>query len=449
MSRRWAEVLTSPAVLQASIQPRSQSDTETLPDNAAKAQSFSLTAESIDAWQRGVPFSIAIKNTASVFVQFSCYKDGILAWVKDDEPSTVTFCDLKDGEDYTVTLPNREVIGRIAVSSTLLAAATRIGKVYLWTIPLMPGRSPRVIRLESAQVPLLDLAHRTLACFRRDPGVGHGPRETNETITVYSEHEDIVRSWTRKYRFQCCRSFTSFLSADGLYVCYMGEVDGTVYHDKHCLTRCDLKGKVVAVIYFECLTSAYHSTGTLLRPAGRPAEYMRRLYFSEDIDHTAPETKRSESSELYTWQVRHLSVYATSNIIETGLARFEMDVEDDTDIRDAFVSSLAFYFVLDVGIGRMYTVNLETGECGSAVSDFLERAGASHVNLDQLGESFFTGDGKFLIASLGDRALIMSFDKTVSLPNEITDWKIERRRLFEEAVKLRRKEQERASKKVR
>ena len=135
VSRRWSKLLTTTQTVETLVRGWFRDDDTSLviPNGSSAYDIASLKAEHINAYLNGKPFS-----KATVEMDHYCsgarfaYEDGRVCL---NEKHTLLVWDLVSGKVKQYIPDSRVSFNRVAISASMVAAATSTGQCYVWTLP--------------------------------------------------------------------------------------------------------------------------------------------------------------------------------------------------------------------------------------------------------------------------------------------------------------------------
>ena len=425
VSRRWAIILSSPAVFDHFLKPWCSQGQKLWVDLFAKIHHMSIIAKRALAFEWGNPSGIAMFYVPDLTTY--SYNEEMLVYVGHETRGKFIALNLRDGSEHVLILPNREQINNIAVSSMLVAASTLDGKVYVWKRPLVRNQSPRSIRLESASTIDLVAAGSTLAISSNinslpDNDVDYRRISEATLTTLYSADGDKVRSWQRGPTASCqCKFRSPMLHEDGRYLYYIEPNRDKLFEtrlDHFCVIRCDLQGQVLNTWPFKCPCKTGLCSSVMSRRAtvgrGDPTIIRSVSRLSMGMEGAG-----GLSSD---WELNYYSLNSAGDDLALTCHPIQLPFPVRA-IDPVFWWNHCVLFKYTNYAQHLLSTNLN-GDPGQFFNPYIEMEILKHVpdhwqRLLRHGPADFVGDGNFLLTSYSGLIVIMTFDESVRLPGNV------------------------------
>ena len=374
------------------------------------------------------------------------FADDILAWIHD-RGRWICLLYVEFGTDYCLVPPNREILNRIAVSASMVAATTNSGKCHVWKLPLAshePDHFP--IQLMSAFVQQIEVSGSSLAILHALPQCFSNKTKVEITTWTMGSQKTIhfsAKLHRRHIGFINCIENSErriILDSTGTYVSLFEKTQSSMYH-----TRFDLKGQIQSQSSLDNVMSQLNEFDT-----------------SEICDSSGSQSSDGNGcSTLWSFvQLQSPEWKCCGDLSCTKLIRIRWNsgldhLEIRSDVIHGFGSDLQytdlFYWknvVYFRGRKRVKTANLELLDLDestvrSAVMDLIDTnfdpVNIDLVNTDSDGadtykadfsNSDFLGNELFLINISSSGFIVWCFDKNVIMEK--------RSRPYEEEMEFRR-----------
>ena len=398
-----------------------------IPDGLSTNSILSLTAEHIEAYRTGHPFSYARhkwscrqhpKNPDLV-----AYADGIVAWVDISDSYFIKLLDLRTGQEWSFLPEARTSVDAIAISSSMVAALGS-GRCHIWTLRNGDHYS---IRLPSARRADIAVSGESLAISHHE-WLEASPRIEVVTWTL---KEQRTESFFVALSLNVCRfaQFRMMLDNEGKSLLLYEHTNNSYLGIRSAHThyfRTSLNGFILAQgsigpnefsDSYQCLTT------TVSKEANGRAVIWSRF---------KPPRGVGEISELmfisYNFRKNRLEVRTQ---VVTDLDIFRLQLSNLFFWKDAayFLDYRNQHYSLGV-------IDLQVSTCIEAKMDISIYTQEFDLLMKETEdpETRLLGDETFLILNSGPGFCVWCFDKNVQLSNEDMAFKEQRRNNIERRI---------------
>ena len=433
VSRAWYDVLTSPTVRDAVLRSWSIGSDNSLciPDGLSEEAIASLRAEHVDAFRTGHPFSLSIHYLKSQDVV--AFAVDMFAWIDEKDTSVCWSMNLRTGLRTSFSTEQRYAFSDVAISSSMIVATCYLGKCFVWQHRVDKCHS---FTIPSALVNRLLVSGDTLAIVFSPDSLENGIWVQTITWNLQTKR---TRSFSLKLRALTpdqIHQTTAVLDKDGESIVYFQLIlikdDDLACHHHHSI-RTNLNGEVIA----------------------------QDSLSAEGAHFTWPNRNEPVQAKRYAtiWSMtKHAIHQPTANCLEPcELICIYYDFKKDclgrrtcvTDIPHADLQSSLFYWE-DVAymsaVSRpndiLSVVDLQRESCSTAMLAKLYPHWSRVGDNEDHDAAFYNriasqilGDVIFQVHNFDEGILVLCFDKTIDMPNQIKEYRDIRKKHLEESIR--------------
>ena len=396
-----------------------------IPDGLSTNSILSLTAEHIEAYRTGHPFSYARHKWScrqhSKNPDLVAYAAGIVAWVDTSDSYFIKLLDLRTGQEWSFLPEARTSVDAIAISSSMIAALGS-GRCHIWTLRDGDHYS---IRLPSARWADIAVSGESLAISHPE---WHEASPRIEVVT-WTLKEQRTESFSVALSLNVRRfaHFRMMLDNEGKSLLLYEQTNDSYLEVRPAhihYFRTSLNGFILAqgsIGHPEFSESHQCLTNTVPKEANGRAVIWSYVKPPRDV---------GEISELkficYNFRKNRLEV-RTQVLTDPGIFRPELS--------NLFFWKDAAYF-LDYRNQHysLTVIDLQASTCSEAKMDVSIYAHEFDTHIQEEPEALLFGDETFLILNSGRGFCVWCFDKNVQLSNEDMAYKEQRRNNIERRI---------------
>ena len=424
VSKRWATVLSHENTIRPFLHPwLSKSDLDLHTSKLIPAHMvMPLLAQRIDAFRTGrasnrltCGYNILITREECSFADRVAYCNGVIAWINPCDTS-VNILWFGSGRTDVHVPGDRARLRTIALSETMVAVSTYLGKCYIYRLDT---RDEHIIRLTSANVHSISISNHTVAILQND---NNSCNSKCLTIWDYETRKSNLFSIDdglegyKVYR----NSMKLTIDSAKKHVIIFSKLKGSNHTSSIFFTRFTMSGAIVSAGYLESIPYDWYGTYPNASPSDSLDSYTLWSY---------PECKDPISLEsllvqvVYNFRLDRLELYKTS----MHDAKFSNSrcptIFHWKDTAYYFEDAEAYYLGRSEGPLKVANTNLAANtvaECrlmrgGTLSPPSYSTSGGEKSK--KTGVCLF-GDGKYLVKATVHDFTVWCFDKTVTMTGQ-------------------------------